>query len=64
MKLNTQRTRRFILLAMVLVALLGNLIVPTSQAAMMTPAAAVAMKKVSAWRINAVARADTRASSV
>jgi len=43
MKLNTQRTRRFILPALLIVALLGSLIAPTSQAARMTPGAAAIM---------------------
>ncbi len=43
MKLNHQRTRRLIPPALLIVALLGNLILPTSQAAMTTPGAATAM---------------------
>ena len=43
MKLNHQRTRRLILPALLVAVLLGNLILPTSRAAMLTPGAAAAL---------------------
>jgi hypothetical protein len=54
MKLNKNRTRKFILPALLLVAaLLGNLIIPASQATMMTPsAAATTGGTVVAWGDN------------
>ena len=60
MKPNTQRTRRMILPALLVVALLGSPIAPTSQAARMAPGAAAAMAggTVVAWGDNSSHQVD------